>query len=195
MQIGLLWFIYNCLNIIPWEKNLLLPQFCLGTLIKNQLSWTVVGVQWLSVLSIHKVLRSASSTQKEGNDPWLITSMPVSCCFSQFCFAVSFGNHEHEFPSSVLSQGSFSYSQVRFPNSPQCARTWSGHSDGSPVEYAEQSQALSPYRFLIHKHKMTCHVSGFWCLAVASVHHTSFTHFVVISETEAPQNRNSFINR
>lgn len=159
MQIGLLRFIYNCLNIIPWGKKststTVLSWHPHQKSVIMDCGWSPVvegveypqspafslqhpkGRQWpMDVLTHFWVLASI----------WLITSMPVSCCFSRFCFAVSFGNHEHEFSSFVLSQDSFSYSQVRFPNSPQCARTWSGHSDGSPVEYAEQSQALSPYR-------------------------------------------------
>lgn len=115
--IGLLWFIYNCLNIIPWKTST--PTTVLSWH-PHQKSVTMGCGRSLVAECVDYPQSPAFSLQRpKGRQTmtrgradcfrvlasiWLITFMPVSCCFSQFCFAVSFGNHKHEFSSFVLSQ-------------------------------------------------------------------------------------------
>lgn len=154
------------------EKHLLLPLFCLGTLIKNQLPWTTVRVQWLSVLIIHKVLRSASSTQKEGNDPrtcwfvsgsWLLFGWSPLC---QFRVSISFGNHKHEFSSFVLSQILSAVLTWDFLTVPSVREHEAGILMAvllNMQNYLKHGRLTS---LLIHRHKTTCHISGFLALGV-----------------------------
>lgn len=97
---------------------------------------------------------------------WLITFMPVSC-FYQFCFAVSFGNHKHEFSSFVLSQILSAVLTWDFLTVPSVRE----HEEGILMAVLLNMQNDLKHshltgRLLIHRHKMACHISGFLALGV-----------------------------
>lgn len=157
MQTGLLWFLYNCLNIIPWKNIYSYHCFVLAPSSKisyHGLRWESSGwVCWLSTKSCvqppapkRKATTRGRADSFLGPGFYLADHLYASFMFLSILLCSKFWESQAWVLQLRSLSDSFSYSHVRFPNGPQCAGTWSGHSDGSPVEYAEWSKARSPYR-------------------------------------------------